>query len=471
MKNIFKIFILFFLFSLIKNEIRIPFKSKLYSKNFSKILTKEELEEYLLNLIHNDIYIELEIGTPTQQKIQSFLKFEEYPFFILGKDISSSMYNQSNSLTYKTELYPHVFLDGEEQIKWGYVSNDSILINNKKDNSKILTKEFSFILVTETKTKSPSNIGLMIPNQYSSIPDISFITQLKKQELINDYSFIINYTSIDKGEGEFIIGGPPHSYNKKYNQKYFRKKNAINKPKYIMYGLEFDLINYGNNISNIGGVMTCKFLSDFGLIVGSNNYYEIIFETFFKDKLSKGLCYKNIIKLTIEWRIGEKNYEYFYCEKKVDISELKNIRFIHKEMNFIFEFNYKELFQEIDNLYIFKIIFTKSQNFYWIFGKLWLAKYLMVFNQDTKTIGHYYYISDNLKEENNQNKNEINITLLVCIIVLGIIFIFLCLYYFIYFFKKDNRKIRLNEINDEYEYEYNQDKNNNNNKGNLLFLF
>ena len=34
----------------------------------------------------------------------------------------------------------------------------------------------------------------------------------------------------------------------------------------------------------------------------------------------------------------------------------------------------------------------EKKNFYWIFGKPWFEKYLMVFNQDKKTIGHYCYI-------------------------------------------------------------------------------
>ena len=52
---------------------------------------------------------------------------------------------------------------------------------NKIEKSEIALKEMSFILATEAKTESPSNIGLMIPNQYSSIPEITFINQLKKR--------------------------------------------------------------------------------------------------------------------------------------------------------------------------------------------------------------------------------------------------------------------------------------------------
>ena len=430
-----------------EKELRIPFKTEIYSDIPTNIISDKEIKNYIMNLIRKNIYIELEVGTPPQ-KIKSYLKLEEFPFFIHGKDISLTDYNETKSLTYKSELYPHVFLDGEEQIKWGYVSNDTIKIKNIEKS----IIGFNFILVTETKSESPSNIGLMIPNQYSSIPEISFINQLKKLEIINDYSFVINYTSYEKGEGEFILGGAPHFYDNKYNRNYYKTSYAINKPKYMMYGLEFNSINYGNNKTNIGGSMQCKFLSDFGLIAGTNSYYEFILEKFFDDKIKNEICFIDQLKINIEWREGIKKFEYIYCIKnKVDISKMENIKFIHNKMNYTFEFNYTELFDEIDNYYIFKIIFPKSSNFYWMFGKPWLAKYLMVFDQDKKTIGHYCHVEENLENlENIKKENNILIYVIISIIFLilligSILIIYYCL-------KKDNRKKRLNEINEDYEY-------------------
>ena len=193
-----KLLITSLLISLVKNELRIPFKTEKYLNISSNISSIEELKIYILNLIRNNIYIELNIGSPSPQIIKSFLKLEEYPFFIQGKDIPSTLYNQEKSLTYKSELYPHVFLDGEEQIKWGYVSNDTIEIKSKSKNIEI--KQFNFVLVTETKSESPSNKGLMVPIKYSSIQDISFINQLKKQEIIDYYDFVFIIHHMIKGK-------------------------------------------------------------------------------------------------------------------------------------------------------------------------------------------------------------------------------------------------------------------------------
>ena len=437
---------------LIKSEIRIPFKTNYTLNPSTKILNEEELENYIFNLIHNDIFIELEVGTPSQ-KIKSFIKFEEHPFFIQGKDIHISGFNKTNSITYKSKSYTNIFLDGEEQIKYGYVSNDTILINNKMEQSKTKLNEMSFILVTEAKTESPSNIGLMIPNQYSSIPDISFINQLKKLDIINDYSFVINY--ISKDEGEFIIGGTPDSYDNRYKSEYYKIQYSITKPKYEMYGLNFDSIIYGNNNTNIGGYMQSKFLIDFGLIVGSNNYYDIIYENFFKEKILKGFCKKKYINAKIEWREGENKYIYFFCGKNtINISEMQNIKFIQKEMNFTFEFNYSELFHEIDNYLIFNIIFLEKKNFYWIFGKPWFEKYLMVFNQDKKTIGHYCYI---VNDPNTKESRKTFNTLLI-IIIISLLFIFIILVFVFYCCIRNTRERRRpNEINDDYEYNQRND--------------
>ena len=459
MKIIFYLIIIL-LISIIKNNnvLRIPFKTMPY-----KTLSTFNISSYMPALIHNDIYITFQIGSPPQE-INSFLKFEEFPFFISGKDISSSHYNESKSSTYKSEKYPHAFLEGKDKIKWGYVSNDTF--NIIKNNNKEKLGEINFILATESRTDSLSNIGLMIPNSYNSIPDISFIYQLKKQKIITEYNFMVNYTDCKKGEGEFIVGTCPHSFEKnKYDKNYYRTSYAIEKPNFMMYGLNFDEIIFELNDKKdlILGPKQAKFLSDFGLIVGSIDYYDLISKNFFDKKIKDNICFKDKIKANIEWREGETDFEFFYCDKSLlkedELKNIGNIKFFHKEMNYTFEFNYNELFDEKNELYIFKIIFNPKNNFYWIFGKLWLAKYLMIFNQDSKTIGHYYYVGNIIKEKNG--KDKINWVLLG---IIGILVLFIIIFgsWMIYHYKKEIKKKRINEIIDDYDYiQENNDKQNN----------
>ena len=430
------------------NVIRIPFKTRSYQPQ-----TSSNINSYILSLIHNDIYISLEIGSPSQEII-SFLKFEEFPFFISGTSISFSQYDETKSSSFKSELYPHVFLEGKEKIKWGLVSNDTFNIFNTQNNQKEKIDLINFVLVTETRTDSSSNIGLMIPNEYSSIPEISFIYQLKKSKIINEYNFMINYTDIEKGEGEFIIGSCPHIFEKeKYNQKNYVTNNAIQKPNYMVYGLNFDKIFFGKNRDKNIGKGSGIFLCDFGLIVGSNSFYEIIYNNFFQKKISEKICFNSSVTTTIEWREGEKNYEYFYCDKKLlkekDMENIGQIEFEQKEMNYTFVFNYKELFYEKNEFYIFKVIFNHKNNFYWIFGKPWFAKYLMVFNQDSKTIGHYNIVGNNSEEANNTGKTS---WILISIILLLVVVIIIFGGWMVYYYKREKRKKRINEIKDEFDY-------------------
>ena len=195
------------------------------------------------------------------------------------------------------------------------VSNDTFNIFNSQKNQKEKIDLINFVLVTETRTDSSSNVGLMIPNSYSSIPDISFIYQLKKQKIINEYNFMINYTDVTN--------------------------NAIQKPNFMVYGLNFDKIFFGKNRDWALGSANGIFMCDFGLIAGSNRYYEIIYNNFFKKKISENICFNASITTTIEWREGEKNYEFFYCDKnklkEKDMEQLGKIEFVQKEMNYNFD--------------------------------------------------------------------------------------------------------------------------------------
>ena len=87
---------------------------------------------------------------------------------------------------------------------------------------------------------------------------------------------------------------------------------------------------------------------------------------------------------------------------------------------------------------------SKSNN--WILGKVFLKKYLFVFNSDSKTIGFY-------KEENNlnkiKNKNSILLVILICISIV----ILISLIYIISFCLKKERKKKAFELNEEYVYQ------------------
>ena len=119
----------------LKKYIILPFKTK---------IPKITKENYLSIYLSNEIFTEIEIGTPIQ-KIPININFENYLFFISGselKNLTNNIFNESNSLTYKkNSSFPYEI--SHNLIKKGYFSNDTIILNNNKIN------EFIFILASK----------------------------------------------------------------------------------------------------------------------------------------------------------------------------------------------------------------------------------------------------------------------------------------------------------------------------------
>ena len=94
----------------------------------------------------------------------------------------------------------------------------------------------------------------------------------------------------------------------------------------------------------------------------------------------------------------------------------------------------------------------------WYFGNLFLRKYNLLFNYDSKIISFY---NPNLQRDDNDSSNKNNsksndITIKILIIIIVILSVFSVsigilvgkLYY-----QNKKYKVRLNELNDSFEYE------------------
>ena len=120
------------------------------------------------------------------------------------------------------------------------------------------------------------------------------------------------------------------------------------------------------------------------------------------------------------------------------------------ESNFVFDYN--DLFFYKDDLVYFLILFREIDINSFRIGEIFLKKYKLVFNHDSKMIGFYSNINDNkienkniIKDKGGSNFSLTNILLiiiLVCILILGLFF----------FKRRLNRKIRANELEDKYSY-------------------
>ena len=128
------------------------------------------------------------------------------------------------------------------------------------------------------------------------------------------------------------------------------------------------------------------------------------------------------------------------------------------------EFNYTDLFIKSDfddNIYLFQIIFVDN-SYKWIFGKPLFKKYTTVFDQEKKIIGFYTQTGEYKLDDNEKDKTDILFFIILgCFIVLFSLLLILGIIFFCnYPFNK--RKIKANELDDDYDYTSNKDNNQDN---------
>ena len=101
----------------------------------------------------------------------------------------------------------------------------------------------------------------------------------------------------------------------------------------------------------------------------------------------------------------------------------------------------------------------------WIFGSIFLKKYQLIFNQDSKTIGYYKSMNNYIDNYDNNNKIPKKIGILKSI-VLGLLLMissFLLILFGMIIQKKifnKNKKINANELEESFTYK--PEKNNEN---------
>ena len=330
----------------------------------------------------------------------------------------------------------------------------------------------------------------------------SFIQTLKKEKIIDDYSYTFKFYYRD--EGRFIIGAKPHEYEnqkKIYSEEIFKIIKSYEPYNVdLPWSIRFDSIYFkdSDNITHFIQQRLKSYLSpNLGFIIGEEGYKKAIIKTYFQPLIDKKICVVEKTKIT---RFSRTNYlfgtngiyDVIHCNSSLTIfgRNFPRLNFEYKEQNLLLSLTFNDLFQEIDENYLFLVIFPENyynvQHSFWYLGIPFYKAYQLVFNYDAKTIGLYYSkkkdeaINGNNKtnniineEEGNNKKRNIKRTLLE-------IFFGICLVIVAYFIGKkinEQRKKRANELQDDYEYYSNnkgdindvneKNENNKNTKNNL----
>ena len=210
------------------------------------------------------------------------------------------------------------------------------------------------------------------------------------------------------------------------------------------------------------GEKKAKIIINFSYILGPSDFFYLLKENYFSEYLRYNIC-----------QVKETDYIYTYieCEKNssFNVESFPDISLDHAEFNTTFNLTYKDLFifDKDSNKYIFLII-GKNYFINWIFGSVFLRKFQLVFDNEAKTIGIYKRIDNPYDNDDSDETDNKKIMMIVFIVILSALTAFLLIYFGMIIQKKcfnKNRKVRVNELEENFNYESKEDKNNENKLG------
>ena len=416
------------------------------------------------DLAYSNLYSFIKIGDPSYD-IKTVLSVQ-HPYFSItqnklldNKNDFFSNYNFSKSNTFKNITI------NDKNIK--YTNYDSIakekfelnIFNyEKKVRYNITIDDMIFIYNDNIKDIDTYNlnIGFQIinKNKYKEREKYNFIYQLKDRNIIQNYdwciffdkgknnngSFLYNPNELINAKGELFLGDLPHKYNNKFHKSQLLTTYSVYSSSLFKWALEFSNIYYNTTMKETINISVNEIQLNFNnyVILAPMIYFFNIKRDFFDYFISKNIC--KIYQGT--------EYKTFYCEKSKNfnaenLTNFPTLYMEHKEFQYIFEFTYEDLFLEKENKYWFLIalsIFNTDLE-EWNMGIIFLRKYSLIFNQDSKTISFY---NPNLKIINDINNNINNtiflkhifiiiiifIVIIICSIILIIIRLYICNQYF-----------------------------------------
>ena len=414
-------------------------------------------EQFVNFRVENIFKTEVSIGNP-QQNIPGFLRTNQFSFFITNDSCpekrifdtkkSNSIKIRKNDKTFKDSLYLNT-------------SSNSINYHKHIEN-------YTFSVKSNIQEPVCFNIGTQLLSSYAQY-EKNIIFELHRREYINSYFY---YFKILSDEELYLVLDV--NINKTYT-KYKLIKPIAESFYYLhwnKWGLNFEYFNFNNKNEHYKNQIKAVFDINLGCIVGTSHFKEI-----FKEFLKENNIFIKLKKIN--------KYEIYFFDKNItQIENIKKIelKFYHKELNFNFIFNFKDLILEKNNGYFFLIIFDYSNSYSWTLGLPFFKKYNFIYNIDSKLIG--FHQSNNgiiYSESNNSNnltkirddnikKNNINESIrnkmnkANLIKIIGIIFlsvlllIIIILVIGIFIGKKlfETRKTKVNELLELYDYSSNQ---------------
>ena len=295
--------------------------------------------------------------------------------------------------------------------------------------------------------------------------DINLFHQLKNSINSKSYLWMLKFNSAD--DGLFIFGEINNNnihFIKDINI-YDNYESIYVKPfssGTIFWKLNIDYLFLGNDAAALNFEINLDINSQF--IRMPDKIFSRIKYVYFSNYCSYN--FNDGHPICFEKYIFQK-FKGIYCKKDEFLKKTNNYKilpdfnFHSADLHLNITFTPKELFREYNNTLFFLVGHdTQIESDEWFIGTILLQKYNIIFDPEAKQLYLMKYlnkINDNKKENNKKN---IYIAVFVTLFISGIIFCFLGLRYGKKIYQ--SRKIKANELNDEYDYS--SYENNNKNK-------
>ena len=455
----------------------------------------------------------IEIGTPPQ-KVELIYSSDNYGISMIEDKNStiSHLFNKNLSSSLDiTHEFDQYFFGSDKPV----TLIDSILFpfydTNTNKTSKIKVNEYPFVYLTKVEGKEIyENTEFIRENGkaymiYGSKVYCKWKKEigeniphfLKHNKLIDSYIFNIDFSknpNKDNYDFEFKIGYEPHQISPDIYDKdsllYINPLSYDGEVNWILkYGEVFffpEGFKLYNNSDDLNEISFNKSLNDAKLYTSSEDRSIMAFDMdiilcpkFYYFAINKTYFGNHTDECKIQFT--QKKLAIFVCNKDFNTESFPSIYFYHRDYNYTFILTHKELFKVIGDKKYFLLVYDLFRPTFWMFGKIFLEKYLFNYDMENKLIGFYRKINtennkkeednnNNKDEENNKNKNEDNKNnnlLLINLIWIGVVLIIGIASFFIgkYLCTKIRKK-RANELDDDnYDYQINEEnseKDNNN---------
>jgi len=455
-----------------KNIIVIPFKE--YHPKISD--TESKYIKFLTSWLRQKLYLDME--NIFGQKISMILTLEniishskedialidstEKYIKLYTENISDiCAFDYQNSENFKCLTPKNIFFKGRNIC---CVAEEKLIFYTNENLSEKIVYPFKFIHTTDE-----NNICIFasLKQHVSKIYETqSFIEQLKVLSGAKSYSWTLEFTNESNG---FFIFGDIINNNKIKLNKNNEIKNIDNNYESIymenvltndkLYKFKSDKLFFGDNI--LAQNISTEIDIENPFILLTREHYKLMTKQIFNNYFNENICIEQSPFYQVMAIICNKK---LFLEKTNNLKDIPSLTFKINQYNLNLTFTPNDLFRiEGDDIYfmVARHSYKESQS---ILGLIFLKKYPIIFDDDSKIIKVMKITYDN--EDNDENNNgtggKVILIILLSIILSGIIFGFIGLICGKKVFKV--RKKKANELDDNYEYTENKGKEDINNE-------